>query len=294
MNTRVSTDTEIAYSISIASNHQSELPHAISVNESSFETMSSIKSVIGTLAILEAHRRDHSLREFSLPLQHDIHNSNGSGELKHQLKANPDTPLVRPLAELIDKNITESDCVATNGLIDYLGGKDNINHAIRTKLGLASMHLVTDRLQFDGVDDHKKTPYQVGATTTYDLAAYYQRIWSPDSSMYLLADEDHRWHYELHRQVEHARFFNQPNNALSDGREWRHKTGSGSDVSFDGSTPTTLYSTVVDAGELKLPHQRPLYVAAAMTVHHTGPNMPTRAQLEADFANQNLEAMALV
>lgn len=73
---------------------------------------------------------------------------------------------------------------------------------------------------------------------------------------------------------------------LSKSIRWIHKTGSGEDVKGDN-----LYSTMMDAGELQV-NNRTLYVAAALTVNHTGELMPSRDDILADFAERNTKAIA--
>lgn len=150
-----------------------------------FETMSSIKSLIGTLAINQACRLNGGVdNEDELTITPD-HDSNGSGELKNR----PNSTQSITLRNVLYHNIIESDCVATNVLIDYLGGKDEINDKIRREMGIVGIDLVTDRINFEGVD-HRGVPFQVGRGTTRDFARYYQQMWSNQPEL----TDEHQWH----------------------------------------------------------------------------------------------------
>ncbi|HEY1085416.1 MAG TPA: serine hydrolase [Candidatus Saccharimonadales bacterium] len=242
-----------------------------------FETMSSIKSPIGTLAINKACELKGSIDDEDDLMVTTTHNSNGSGKLKDSLpSAFPIT-----LRNALYHNIIESDCVATNVLIDYLGGKDTVNDKIRREMGIVGIELVTERINFEGVN-HREVPFQVGRGTTRDFAKYYQQIWSDSSELI----DEHRWHRNLHKLVNTARLFGVGQRELARSVSWIHKTGSGEDVN-----DSNLYSTMMDAGELQI-NNRTLYVAAALTVNHSDGPMPSRADILADFAERNTKAIA--
>lgn len=248
-----------------------------------FETMSGIKSVIGTLALEKAAKEGHDIDAFTLPVSGN-HMSNGSGDLKRAISS-PEKPLSVPVREAISLSTAKSDCVATNVLIDYLEGAPAINHSIKNRLGLSGMELVTNRLDFPGVD-HGDKPYQVGMATMLDFARYYQMIWSDDINWFPESDQ-HAWHQDEHRKVSKARLFGMAQDQLPADADWAHKTGSGSDV-----TDSTLYVTMMDAGMLRV-RDRTLYIAAARTVlSESLAGQPDMVDFEFQrFADQNTRVL---
>lgn len=244
-----------------------------------FETMSAIKSPIGTLAVKSALERHDDLDTTQLMVTPD-HDSNGNGEWKHRLGDNGQFSV--PLREALEANIEKSDCVASNILIDYLGGKDAINDRIEREIGSKGMKLLTDRLHSSGVD-HLKEPHQVGQSTMHDLARYYYEEWAN------IADDtapELAWHRSLHGRAPFAHLFGVAKEQLeAENIQWLHKTASGEDVRGD-----TLYSTMVDAGQLIINNQ-PLYVAAALTVNHAGSHMPSREEIRRIYVENNKKAL---
>lgn len=271
----------------------SETDYAISIHDSDgvvlydynglalFETMSGIKSILGTLALNVAHENGHGIDQTTLTVA-GKHNTNGSSILKHRLTN--DTRFPVSLMNILRYNLTESDCVASNVLIDYIGGKEEVNYRIRQELGLVGIELVTTRINFDGVD-HDNVPFQVGKGTMRDFASYYQSLWSTKEQSLSF---EQAWHMQLHRAVKKAKLFGVQSNDLPDHIKWVHKTGSGEDVK-----PGHLYSTMMDAGELQI-DTRKLYVAAAMTVRHRGRDMPSREQIADEFVTRNMKALASI
>lgn len=271
--------TEVDYGISITDEKGNHLHDENS--RALFETMSGIKSVIGTLAIEKAAQNGHSLFGFTIPV-HQGHSSNGSGNLKRLISHKPDGfPL--NLQSLLMWNVGYSDTSATNVLIDYLDGKDAINRTIRERLGLSGMRLVTDIINFTGVD-HDEQPFQVGMATMRDFTDYYRNLWSEDG--YGFDSEEHRWHRDAHGLSRIVGLLGSPRTALPQDVSWLGKTGSGEDVK-----PDQLYSTRMDAGELR-DNGKVLYVAAASTVRHRGPNMPSRRAIVQGFVDNNDKALA--
>lgn len=270
--------TETLYGISITDEKGRPLHDENS--RALFETMSAIKSVIGTLAIEKAAQHKHPLGGYTI-LTHQRHMSNGSGQLKDILRANPDG-VSTLLSSLLQWNIGQSDTVSTNVLIDYLDGKDEINRLIQERLGLHGMRLVTDVIDFPGVD-HDEQPFQVGMATMRDLTEYYRRLWSGHGS-YGFDSDEHSWHRDVHGTGETVAFLGIPREMLPDYVSWHGKTGSGEDVK-----PNDLYSVIVDAGEL-VDTDSKLYVAAATTVRHKGPGMPARIDIVRDFVAKNDKA----
>jgi beta-lactamase class A len=271
--------TEVDYAISILDTEGSPLFEYNSL--ALFETMSGIKSILGTLALNVAYENEHTVDQTTLTITNK-YDSNGSSILKHHLISGAARSMT--IEEILRYNLVESDCVASNVLIDYIGGSIEVNRRIKQELGLVGIELVTDRINFNGVD-HDDIPFQVGRGTMRDFASYYRLLWSDEKKDLPL---EHAWHKELHRNVRKARLFGVQKKDLPISIDWIHKTGSGEDV-----RPGYLYSTMMDAGELKL-DGRILYVAGAMTVKHKGSDMPSREQLVSDFATKNMKALASV
>lgn len=244
-----------------------------------FETMSGIKSVIGTLALEAAAVRSHDIAEYTVSVTRD-HDSNGSGELK-RLLASQEQQICLPLESVISLSTAASDCVATNALIDYLDGPDSVNGQIRKDLGLPGMELVTERLHFPGVN-HVTQPFQVAKATMLDFARYYQMIWSEDSN-WRPRSSAHEWFKHEHYKVSTARLFNRPQDTLPADVTWAHKTGSGTDI-----TETSAYAAMMDAGMLRV-DGRELFVAAARTVLQScvTDGVAIVAQHERQFAERN-------
>lgn len=268
---------EICYGISVLDSSANVLVEQNGL--ALFETMSGIKSILGTLAIDTALANGCDLDQTELFVA-DRHNSNGYSELKKRLRKEDDK-FTLPLRSILQRNITDSDCVATNVLIDYLGTKEDVNSRIKHELGIAGIELVTNRIYFNGVD-HQRVPYQVGKGTMRDFAKYYQTLWANDERV---ASAEHTWHKQQHREVKTARLFGVQTSELPATVQWTHKTGSGDDVK-----PGKLYSTMMDAGELRV-GDRTLYVAAALTLHHEGEDMPSRQQIMREFALRNASAL---
>lgn len=272
--------SETLYAISIY-----EPATGLSYHENSqvpLETMSGIKSVIGTLALEQAAVDAHDIDTFCIGVTMD-HYSNGSGDLKYALQLD-EAPLTISIRELVTLNTAQSDCVATNALIEYLGEKDNVNSAICNTFGLPSMHLATERIAFPGVD-HVAQPFQVGSATMAEFTAYYGQIWAPSSdwSPYSPA---HSWHQLQHRMVPNARLFGVSQAELPVDLEWLHKTGSAEDTQG-----TDSYKTFMDAGMLRIAG-RELFIAAAETTHREGTRTIDAISIEQVFAARNMLNLA--
>lgn len=272
--------TEVNYGISITDEKGNHLHDENS--RALFETMSGIKSVIGTLAIEKAAENSHALFDYTVSV-HSGHMTNGSGSLKHRIQETPGG-FPMHLQTLLEWNVTTSDTAATNVLIDYLDGKDAINHRIQNTLGLSGMRLVTDVINFPGVD-HDEQPFQVGHATMRDFTEYYRRLWS-DQKGYAFDSPEHAWHRRVHGVNKNILLLGTLRSALPTNVEWLGKTGSGEDV-----LPEDLYRTLMDAGELRN-NGRVLYVAAASTVRHKGPGMPERIAITRQYADNNNKALA--
>ena len=274
--------TEADYGISITDENGVHLHEENS--RALFETMSGIKSVIGTLAIEKAAAAGHPLIGFSLTV-HQRHMSNGSGSLRKLLEQEKDG-FKRNLRSLLTCNLESSDTVATNVLIDYLDGMDNINQSIQQRLGLAGMRLMTDVINFEGVD-HDEVPFQVGMAPMRDFTEYYRRLWA-ETDGYGFDSHEHGWHKTAHGLNKNVLLLGTPRSSLQEGVSWHGKTGSGQDVK-----PGDLYSTFMDAGELR-DNGKTLYIAAASTVRHIGPGMPERKIIIEDFVVRNAKALVNV
>lgn len=246
-----------------------------------FETMSGIKSVIGTLALERAAEHDHDIDSYTMTISSQ-YASNGSGQLKYQLANHGFARLT--LRELAKRNVADSDCVATNALIDYLGGRQGVNSAIARQLGLSGIELVTERLDFPGVN-HDQQPFQVGRATMHDFVNYYQTIWSSPRQWQPVSSE-HTWHRGLHSLVSKARLFGIPQAAMPPDVSWLHKTGSTVD-----KQPDNFYMTIMDAGMLRAAG-RLLFVAAACTVTQATNQIGCENMVEQDFALRNEAALA--
>lgn len=250
-----------------------------------FETASAIKSAIGVLALERAASFGNDIDTYTLSVNTE-HYSNGSGLLKDlSLFKTGEGSHAAPLTRLLQLSIVQSDCVATNVLIDYLGGKDAINNGISGDLGVEGLELVTDKLDFPGVD-HSAQPFQVGRTTMNALVNYYQAIWSDTAQNYLRAPTQ-EWHRQLHLQVPKARLLGMLQKDLPSNVFWFHKTGSAVD-----RRPNEFYETCVDAGVLQVDGRR-LYVAAAGVLLRCGIITGNeQSNLEAEFAERNLVALS--
>ncbi len=253
-------------------------------NQTLFETMSGIKSVVGTLALEAAARTDRDIDLFSMSITHD-HYSNGSGELKHCLDNESEvSPIHLNLRSIVQLSTGASDCVATNALIDYLDGQDTVNALIRNTLGLGDMWLATEKIHFPGVN-HQEQPFQVGAATMQEFVNYYKTIWSPDTSWKPLSNE-HGWHQDVHLLVRSARLFGVAQAELPPEVKWLHKTGSGTDIG-----QADFYNTSMDAGMLQV-EGRSLVIAAANTTMHTGHQVLSEETIDQDFAIRNQDVLS--
>lgn len=256
-----------------------------------FETASSIKSAIGTLAIFNAEEAGHDLKSYTMTIGPD-HASNGSGLLKNARLSLPQfisddqraskSTCVASLEALLELNIVMSDCMATNALIDYVGGKDSVNVGLSKRLGLDTMRLFTERLNFPGVD-HEITPFQVGSSNMLDMAQYYARVW-PAHNRGAPTSRAHNWYQSMHSINIRNWLF--PNSESLDDTDLFHKTGSAVDTTGD-----QFYATFVDAGML---HEgsRLRYVAAAVTAYKRSSTEGTEEdQVRTDFAQRNIHAL---
>lgn len=275
--------TEIHYGIAISEPLSGRMCHENS--RALFETMSGIKSIIGSLALEQAAKSDHDIDAYTLSIGR-AHSSNGSGELKRQLRADGYVPPMS-LRDVIGLSIADSDCVATNALIDYLGDQDSVNQKIESTFRLPGVSLVTNKIDFPGVD-HKKQPFQVGKGTMLDFVRYYEAIWSPISDWQ--SNSPHfAWYQDVHGLVQKARLFGIPQKDLPEEAAWYHKTGSAVDVK-----PDSFYMASMDAGMLKVAN-RTIFIAAANTVLQDGQHSD-ESMVEQDFAMRNelaLQSMGL-
>lgn len=259
-----------------------------------FETSSAIKSPIGALAIMKAAHEGVDLDSFTLTVGAQ-HHSNGSGDLKDP-SVSMDEHLVEDsraeagaciatLGALVKLNIVESDCVATNVLIDYLGGADVINNRLQHRLGLDSMSLVSDRIYFPGVD-HEMQPFQVGSATLADFVAYYSKL--PYLDLFSkITPKTQSWYQKLHLSPKSARLFGVPQAELRPDLYWFHKTGSAFDTHH-----RNFYGNIVDAGILVHPGKT-LVIAAATTMHDKTSNNPDQEfEVANSFAALNKELLS--
>lgn len=270
--------TESVYGIAIIDGQGDEVLHENS--RALFETMSGIKSVIGTFALEKMAKYGHELTD-TLSVSRAQY-SNGSGKLRQTFDARPDMSSVElSLHSVLTRSIVDSDCMATNALIDYVEGKEPVNQFIKDQLELPGMELVTDKIYFPGVD-HQQQRFQVGMATMLDFAAYYKKLWATDNGTPPLASPHHGWHQQLHNKVNTARLFNMPQDELPANVGWTHKTGSAVD-----RQQGQFYKTMMDAGMLEV-DGRQLFVAAAATVLHRGANSPSESTIEQAFANRNI------
>lgn len=214
-----------------------------------FETASAIKSPIGTLAIMKAFDAGIDIDTYTL-LVGPEHYSNGSGSIKHEMHRPGQEPKVAKskthrmftLADMLAMNLIDSDCVATNVLIEYVGGKDAINNGLRTVLNLPDMELMADRLLFPGVN-HTEVPYQVGKSTMADFTSYYRQILLRDFGS-VSSSKAWKEHFDMHARVNTSHMFT--DDALVDDSRlvWLNKTG----TIVDERPDMPLYVNFADAG----------------------------------------------
>ncbi len=268
---------------------------AITNASNEFETASALKSPIGALALIKAAESRHDIDHYSMRVGED-HVSNGSGKLRfpeHVLDEfllsdtrAIDGSCIATLGSLVILNIVESDCIATNALIDYVGGKDEVNKGLKARFGLESMRLVSERIRFPGVD-HQLTPFQVGASTMSDFTKYYGELVHLDE-LSTMSIHQREWYQKLHLEPWNARMFGVEQSDLPTSVQWYHKTG----TIEDEAVPGTLYASYIDAGILVVGGKT--YLAAAAAAFHgaTKNGQPLIEQLEAEFANKNLAQLS--
>ena len=205
-----------------------------------FETSSSIKSPIGYFALMKAISDGKDPEEFMLTADHDRHMSNGSGVLRHEL---PQERRMRlSLDALLELNIVESDCVATNVLIEYVGGQEAVNQQF-ANLGIENIELVTERLYFSGVD-HYAVPFQVGKAKPSGLVQYYEHLLEARRRKPSIIEP----YLSVHTRRRVAQLFGLYSSDLPPCLQWTRKGGS----MFDWTPRYGEYIALVDAGILEL------------------------------------------
>lgn len=214
-----------------------------------FETASAIKSPIGTLAIMKAFEAGNDIDTYTV-LVGPEHYSNGSGSIKHEMHrpgqepkvAKSKTHRVFTLADMLAMNLIDSDCVATNVLIEYLEGKDAINDKLQSVFGLPDMAVLTDQILFPGVD-HQEVPYQVGKSTMADFTSYYRQILLGDFGS-VSSSKAWKEHFDMHARVSNSHLL--ADEALIDDEKivWLNKTG----TIVDERPDMPMYVNFADAG----------------------------------------------
>ncbi len=150
--------------------HNKSASKSIGQTDQLVEAASTIKIPIFILACLHNEKSGHTLNHTLQQLSQ--HSSNGSGILEWATYVN-DYHTVR---ELLYYMMSYSDCVATNILIDYVGGKQAINTWLE-------QHNFTTRLVMPYITfSPEKTTESVGITTAREMSRLVEILFT------------HEWH----------------------------------------------------------------------------------------------------
>lgn len=265
-----------------------------------FETGSAIKAPIAALTYQEADEQGHDPNVYEYAVGPN-HYSNGSGQLKNgnvlmpgfltrDMRAANGTCRAT-LGSLVLLNLRDSDCMATNALIDYLGDRRGVNARLKD-FSLSDMELVTDRLHFPGVD-HVAVPYQVGTATMDAFTSFYAGIANNNLGLPALSQEALLQDLD---NVARTHLLNTDTKDLPEWFSWKHKTGSIIDDIPD-RTDRPFYATLVDAGLLTVGSDRYAVAAAITAMREDGERIEGESlsvHLKAEFGMRNRAALARV
>lgn len=256
-----------------------------------FESASAIKSMLATLALDQSIRKGIDTSSYSLRVDQRHAGPGASTVLgdyhlpidEYVIEDNrsDDGSFVITLDRLLHTMLAFSDGVATNAVIEYLDGKDAINRQIREKLGMQVTRLVTDKLSF-GSPAAPIKGFQVGVTTTGELASYYKQL--PETLEAIGMTPPQIPHYWQYYSPARTSLLDLAHADLSAELVWRHKGGSIFDTGDDWTQ-----GALVDAGMLRSGENVYAIAAATMQLGET-----TQQAIREQFARRNREALSSI